>query len=237
MDQTFSSMFDIIGLFGVGFYVAAYAALQIGLVRGTGYIYILLNLAAASFVLVSLTNDFNLSSAIIQITWIAISLFGLSRTFLLLHSTHLTAEEAEFAKSKTPGLTKPSVRKFFDAGLWVEYLHDTDVTTEGAPLSGLIYLQSGSANVSLGGNIVGQLHGGAFVGELTCFDGGPTTASVTIAAGSRVFRISTDALNALCKRNEDLKSALESAMRSDTRTKLVAANQMLNHQNKITATI
>lgn len=71
--------YDSVGLIGVILYISSYAALQLGLLQGSGYTYTLMNLAAAILVLVSLMESFNLSSAIIQITWITISIFGLSR--------------------------------------------------------------------------------------------------------------------------------------------------------------
>ena len=74
-----SSPCQIIGLVGVLAYMLPYVALQVGLIRGDGLVYTLSNLVAASLVLVSLTDAFNLPSALIQTTWIAVSLVGLAR--------------------------------------------------------------------------------------------------------------------------------------------------------------
>ncbi len=72
-------IYDIIGLLGVGFYVFSYGALQFGKIDGNSLRYCALNGLAASLVLISLLNDFNLASAIIQIVWITVSLCGLLR--------------------------------------------------------------------------------------------------------------------------------------------------------------
>ena len=84
---------EIAGLTGVAFYLGSYAALQIGLIRGNGYLYPILNGVAASLVLAGLMKDFNLSSAIIQGSWIVISIIGITRLFYIRNSIRFTADE------------------------------------------------------------------------------------------------------------------------------------------------
>jgi predicted tellurium resistance membrane protein TerC len=67
------------GLAGVVLYLGSYALLQSGILRGSSYTYAILNLCAASLVLLSLTVAFNLSSAIIQASWVVISVLGIAR--------------------------------------------------------------------------------------------------------------------------------------------------------------
>lgn len=71
-----------IGLIGFALYMMSYFLLQVGRLDGNGMVYCVLNLAAASFVLVSLTEHFNLPSVLIQISWIAISVVGIVRHVL-----------------------------------------------------------------------------------------------------------------------------------------------------------
>ncbi len=78
MDHT-----ELLGLAGVSFYVLSYFLLQLGKIEGRGIVYVLMNLAAASLVLISLTKDFNLASALIQTFWIVISLIGILRIAFL----------------------------------------------------------------------------------------------------------------------------------------------------------
>jgi hypothetical protein len=220
-------IFDAIGLAGVAFYITAYAALQGGLIRGNGYTYTCMNLIAAALVLVSLTNNFNLSSAIIQMTWIAISVFGLARYFILHHSIKLTAEEAAFVRSKLPTISKPLARRFFQAGTWEDIQAGTVIATEDKPLRALVYLLLGEAKVTLGGKSVGQIRADDFIGEMTCLNGGLATATVTATGPSRIFRISSKALIRLCNRNPELTVAIEQAARKDIGLTLVAANTLM----------
>ena len=69
--------YEMIGIAGFLAYMASFALLQAGMIDGNGRAYCLLNIAAAAMVLVSLSEAFNLASALIQISWIAIGGFGL----------------------------------------------------------------------------------------------------------------------------------------------------------------
>lgn len=71
-------LYTAIGLGGVGFYVASYGLVQIGKMDGNGVVYSVMNVIAASMVLVSLFQDFNLASMVTQVTWIAVGVMGLA---------------------------------------------------------------------------------------------------------------------------------------------------------------
>lgn len=71
------ALYRIAGLFGFFFYMASFAALQFRILDGQGMTYSFLNVLAASLVLVSLIAEFNLASALIQVSWIVIGLAGI----------------------------------------------------------------------------------------------------------------------------------------------------------------
>lgn len=87
-----TNIYQYIGVLGFILYMLSYFLLQIGKISGTGNCYILLNLGAASFVLISLLHQFNLASALIQVSWILISLLGLARTTIQKQATQSQAE-------------------------------------------------------------------------------------------------------------------------------------------------
>lgn len=68
----------LIGLAGVAGYVTSYLMLQLGFLDGNGARYSVANVLAAALVLVSLTDEFNLASALIQVIWIVIGVSGLA---------------------------------------------------------------------------------------------------------------------------------------------------------------
>jgi len=69
---------DLVGAAGVAMIVCAYLLLQLKRIESAGLRYSLINGLGAAFVLVSLAFDFNLSAAMIEVFWLAISILGLS---------------------------------------------------------------------------------------------------------------------------------------------------------------
>jgi hypothetical protein len=71
--------YDLVGLLGTLLVVGSYFLLQSGRLSGTGLPYQLINIAGSSSILISLFGGFNLSVALLQCAWIAISLYGVVR--------------------------------------------------------------------------------------------------------------------------------------------------------------
>ena len=73
--------YDWVGLLGTAMILLGFALLQAGKLSGTGLVYQLLNLFGAAGVLVSLLGTFNLSVFLLEAAWIAVSLYGIARSF------------------------------------------------------------------------------------------------------------------------------------------------------------
>ena len=71
------SGYELIGILGFAVYVASFFAVQLNFLDGNSESYACLNILAALLVLISLSEAFNLASAMIQISWIFIGLIGL----------------------------------------------------------------------------------------------------------------------------------------------------------------
>lgn len=225
--MTVSNIFEFAGLVGVILYVGAYAALQLGFLRGNGYAYALANLIASALVLVSLTTAFNLSSAIIQTVWIGISTAGLVRMYWLDRSARLDEEEQAFIARKFPIMPRANARALLSAGQWREAAAGTRLTTEGERLGALIYLARGEAEVRSGDRVVGHCRTHAFIGEMSCFDGSAASATVILTSDARYFSISTEALERLCARDFDMRQMLHHAVGADMRGKLIETTRRL----------
>lgn len=74
------SIYDFLGNVGVFLIVLMYLALHTDRVDSDSVIFSLLNAVGAVLILISLWVNFNLSSVIIEIFWLAISLFGLFKS-------------------------------------------------------------------------------------------------------------------------------------------------------------
>ena len=65
------------GLAGVALLLVAYGLLQSGKIKSSQMVYPVLNFTGAGLILVSLIKDWNLSAFVIEVCWMAISLYGM----------------------------------------------------------------------------------------------------------------------------------------------------------------
>ena len=70
--------YELTGVLGFMVYIVAFGAVQLGWLDGNSNAYSLSNVLAASLVAISLIQEFNLASALIQGSWIVIGLIGLA---------------------------------------------------------------------------------------------------------------------------------------------------------------
>ncbi|HET7307613.1 MAG TPA: hypothetical protein VFK24_07350 [Gammaproteobacteria bacterium] len=73
------SVINGLGLLGVFLVLLMYLLLQIRRIRAESLAYSLVNACGSVLILISLYFYFNLSSAVIETAWLAISLFGIYR--------------------------------------------------------------------------------------------------------------------------------------------------------------
>ncbi|MFV9990956.1 MAG: hypothetical protein AB8V57_02920 [Coxiella endosymbiont of Dermacentor nuttalli] len=77
--QFLSTEFNIIGISGVILVLLAYCLLHMDKLNQRSIAYSFLNFMGSGFILVSLYFSWNLASGIIEISWLLISLFGLTK--------------------------------------------------------------------------------------------------------------------------------------------------------------
>jgi CRP-like cAMP-binding protein len=218
-------MLEALGLVGVAFYLGSYAMLQLGLIDGQSYSYAILNIIAPSLVLVSLGQAFNLSAAIIQVSWILISLVGICRVFILTRRARFNDEERQLLEQKFPNLAPHLARELLNQGIWVNGEAGTELSREGEVISGLAYFAAGEASVAVDGKLIGQVPLYSFIGELTIMAEEPATATVWLTSESRYFYLKSDDLRQLASRNAVIKTALSSSFVVDSREKLMLRNR------------
>ncbi len=215
------------GFLGVAFYLGSYVALQLGLIPGVGYSYAVLNLIAASLVLVSLMSAFNMASAIIQISWIFISIVGMTRIFLITRRLHFTSEEEYFRKRGLPGVPRDIARRIIDAGAWLTLEAGVEMTQEGQPVTHLYFIASGKAGVYVMNTKLAEVDEG-FIGELNVMERGPASATVRTQETTRVFCVAGNSLRALTRADAQTGLYIETHLSTSTKQKLMQANLMLS---------
>jgi hypothetical protein len=220
-------LFNVAGLTGVVLYLGSYALLQLGMLRGNGYAYATLNLCAASLVLLSLTVAFNLSSAIIQISWVVISILGIARLAWINRMVRFSDEDRAFLAHIFPDMPSPIARSFLDCGTWIDADEGALLLEEGEPVRNLFYIAHGEVAIMSGGELIGTVEAG-LLGEMNVLSGGPASASVEVVKAARLFVISGTTLSRMAARDSDFRIFLENGMSSDTGRKLMRANQRLS---------
>ena len=222
---TKADLVNAIGILGVSLYLGSYAALQTGFLRGHGYLYPAINMAAAACVLASLTQHFNLSSAIIQISWIVISLVGIVRMYIVQSRLNFSDNELLFIGDVLSGLPRHRARELLDTGLWMTAKPGTVLTRQGHPVDDLCYLASGKAEVIVDGSMIATTTTGAVIGEVTYRTGGPATATVRVTEPMHLLRFNTNKLRAFVAKNEDVGSILEQNLANHLRSKLISMSE------------
>lgn len=224
-DFTTFAVADLAGLVGVFFYIISYFLLQIGVLASDRYTYPVLNLIAACCVLYSLQTYFNFASALIQLSWIAISLLGITRLYLIAHRTRFSDEEQAFLDAKLPRVPPHWARRVLDRAKWYELAAGTTLAHQAEPVSHLTYLAEGVADVFLDGKPIAELGPGALIGEMSCLHDQPASATVVLRGPARVMQVDARGLRQLCRRVQGLAPLLELSFAQEVRGKLLQANR------------
>jgi CRP-like cAMP-binding protein len=219
------SVYSTLGALGVLLYLGAYAALQLGWLKGASSTYTILNLLAASSVLASLLEEFNLFSALIQIFWVLISIFGLSRRALQKARLRFTEEERSILARHFGALPLLDARRLLDLGQWDQLDPGAAVTERGTPPEALLCLTDGTAEVRRDDMVIATLGPGALIGEMTVMHGGPATADVSAQTPIRLLRLPRQKLLRAIEQNETLALSLSHALQAEAMRKINSMNQ------------
>ena len=158
-------IFQAIGICGALIYLSAYASLQMGLVRGNSIPYASLNISAASCILISMLSEFNMGSAIIQISFITLSSISILRFIIAKIPPNVSMDEKNLADKLLPGVPLRRAMSVLRKGSW--QTADTAVlTVENEPLEAIYYLAFGSASVSTKGSVVGTVRENELIGDM-----------------------------------------------------------------------
>ena len=76
------SIYDFVGNIGVALIVLTYLLLQMEKMQSSSWLYSFVNAIAATLIIISLMQKFNLSAFVVEAFWLIISLGGLIRFFI-----------------------------------------------------------------------------------------------------------------------------------------------------------
>lgn len=213
-----------VGIFGACVYLISYTLMQMGFLKGQSYTYATLVIIAASCVLFSLGNAFNMSAFIIQTSYIVISIVGMTRLFVTTRLVRFDTREQAFLDSKMPLLRPHLARKLLKKANWVTLTPGDKLAEQGKVLEQLTYVHHGQADVSVDGHSVGACGPDTYVGELTFNTGVPATATVTAVEPMQCLVFAAQAVKPLIRANPEIAMALSASFSSDARDKLLRRN-------------
>ncbi len=77
------ALYRLVGVLGFAAYVCVYTCLTLRILSSESIRYFAFNTCAATLVLISLSHEFNLASALIQVFWIVLGIIGITLRVML----------------------------------------------------------------------------------------------------------------------------------------------------------
>lgn len=100
--RSYPDIAELIGIIGFMIYIGGFFSVQSGFMCGNGIAFPVVQVTAASFVLVSLTTAYNLPAFMIQTSYIAIGVFGIALRLRRVRSNrYRAADPARDARLRT----------------------------------------------------------------------------------------------------------------------------------------
>ena len=104
----------------------------------------------------------------------------------------------------------------------IDHPAGTVIATEGEPGAGLFVIETGEAEVTIGGKRVNRLKKGEFFGEMALLDGGPRTATVTATTDIQMWALTEWVFRGLLVEHPTIAlrtlEAMASRLRNATKT-------------------
>lgn len=104
----------------------------------------------------------------------------------------------------------------------IDHPAGTVIATEGEPGAGLFVIETGQADVTIGGKRVNRLKDGDFFGEMALLDGGPRTATVTATTDIHMWALTEWVFRGLLVEHPTIAlrtlEAMASRLRNATKT-------------------
>lgn len=156
---------------------------------------------------------------------VVVNVVQIARQWHANRRAKFSPEEQQLVAERLSSLSRSDARHVLNMGVWVDGTPGTILTTQGDPVQHLVYLVAGEVDIHSDGTRVGACVPGNFVGEMSVLDGGPASATATVATPSRYWLIPAQHLRDLHRSNPDIAAAFELGIARDLRTKIISANQ------------
>jgi len=137
------------------------------------------------------------------------------------YAARFNAEDRDFYDRVFPRLEPWQMRRLLKTGKWLTAPAGTTLTRQGALVSHLCYLYSGSMEVRVNDSIVGLCDPKSLIGEISIASGQPATATVVSRDEIHYLALEREALHKLMKADSEIAHAVESSLRRNLETTLI----------------
>lgn len=178
-------------------------------------------LVAISYAVLILTDPV---STFWETLLILVNIGQLTLSWWLDRRTQFEPHEDRLRRLHFPSLAPSKLRRLLHKGEWRHLPAGTSLTSVGAPVPALYFLESGVAQVVVDAIPVATCNGGEFIGEMTVLQAEPAYADVEMSKAGMVWQIDAAQLRAIAARSPETLNALEAAFFRTMRTRLAASN-------------
>ncbi|MDQ0474415.1 Crp/Fnr family transcriptional regulator [Labrys wisconsinensis] len=140
--------------------------------------------------------------------FILINLVQVGRLLRDRLSLDLTADQRAFLAPIVGQLDKAQIAQLLRTAQWRELAAGAVLTVEEQPVADLTFVCEGRTEVAVKGQVVAHVGPGAFIGDVSFTTGVAATATVVVDEPARVLAFDQEKLHALCKRDQQIASAL-----------------------------
>jgi hypothetical protein len=163
-----------------------------------------------------------------DIIFIAINGYQLYQLVKDRYTLRLPEADRELLRSIMKGLNDFQIARLLSVGDFVDVVPGTVLATEQRDLERLVFICSGTAQVTIGGREIAKLVPGNFVGEVAFLTGKPATATVISETDLRTVSFQTDKLNEFIAGESEVAGLIYQLLGRELAAKMKVSNQLLS---------
>ncbi|NTU83822.1 MAG: cyclic nucleotide-binding domain-containing protein [Chloroflexales bacterium] len=158
-----------------------------------------------------------------SLLFLAINVFQIWALFRERRAVRFTDQEQELYGTIFRALAPVEFLKLLRIASWAKADPGQTLATAGTPLDDVLLIYHGAASVQRGGQTVGSMKDGAFIGEMEFFSTEPAAATVVVTAPTAYLKWSRADLRKLFARNPSMVPAVQAAFSAELIQKLHSA--------------
>ena len=155
-----------------------------------------------------------------NVAFLAINGFHVIKIFHHRYNLKMTEEESELFHSVFKVFAEYDFQLLIRAGEWRELEAGVELTHQGQEVERIEFIYKGMVHIKVDNNIVGTLHGGQFVGEMSFVTGEPASATAVTSMPTKVVGWSQKELKKLLEEYPSMGQPIERVFNMDLLKKL-----------------